>query len=181
MKPYILILLFLSSCSIIKFSPSKEGIDPKLKPYIYEFIKASGGMVTEDSISNLSANFDDLTGSLKYANGVCWWTLNGSREILIDKQGWYRNTEMENMILMFHELGHCTCDKLHSMRLTFAESWYEKTWNGVNSIIMKLGMIKKYGYLGSGCPSSIMAPGAISSTCLMLHYNYYMEDLFDGC
>lgn len=179
----LIVCLLLNSCTIIRFKPKYEGINPEIKPYVEEFVHASKGKITKSHIENLSMELVNMRSDnyFKRSVGICWWTLNGNREIEINSSSWRWRTDKSRMSLIFHELGHCVYHRVHSMDIPSPTKWYENLWNFINGKLVDIGFFENYEYYEDGCPKSLMYPTTIYDRCVELHYNDYVEEMFKSC
>ena len=69
-------------------------------------------------------------------------------KIGIVRSFWNNFTDIERLILVYHELGHCALHRNHTI-----------------------------GILEDNCPDSIMYPTFIGRECFDKHYTYYLEEL----
>ncbi len=77
-----------------------------------------------------------------------------TKKITLNTPNWDDNTDVENEIILFHELGHCELDRGHI-------HYDDKKW--------------KY------CTPSIMGWKGTPQDCYERHYDYYINELFTGC
>ena len=158
--------------------PSPD-IHIEFEPYVREFIAKSQGTVEEYDLRNTHIGFANLKGSTV---GTCinlpvvddnmnvYW----AKEIEIDINHWENSTPLEKEQLIFHELGHCMLFRLHTHTKS-ENKWEDK----IERFLVKLGIIKRKGYLEDGCPASYMHPYTLPESCIVKHYNYYIDELFD--
>lgn len=179
----VIICLLLSSCTLIRVKPKHKGINPELESYVEEFIYASNGKITEEHLNHLSMEITDVRTSkyFAYSAGVCWWTLSGHREIELNWGSWIWRSDKGRMSLVFHELGHCLCHRLHSMSIHYPTEWYEKLWNSINNGLQTIGVFESYEFYPDGCPQSLMYPQVVPDYCIELHYNDYVKEMFANC
>lgn len=108
------------------------------------------------------------------AVGLCKYSVP-YREIVFDKNYWEKSTKITRLALVFHEMIHCFCGRKHDHNgLPYEEP---KTSN----IACKLSEDSSGRYFEDECPTSIMHPVVLSDSCMLSHYNYYVEEMFDHC
>lgn len=181
MKYLVILLVFLVSCttSIYRVFNKHEGVDPKAQQYVDEMVNNGKGKITKKMVKNISVAFVDKMFLAETA-GVCWWTLNGN-EIEIENRHWRTRSDIGKMSLIYHEMGHCLCNRLHAVEV-YPGHWYSGIVNGLGKLLDSLGMIEHIGFFEStGCPASLMYPAVISDYCLVVHYKEYMDEFYSKC
>lgn len=181
MKKLLLIVILIASCaSIYRPFNQHQNIDPSFSSYVDEIIRGSKGKIVRQDFRHITMAFVDEIG-FDYGNiGVCWWTLTGG-EIEIDRNAWAGKSEMARMSLIYHEVGHCLCNRMHTFTIT-RNSWYKNTLNALGDFLEAIGWAEKIGqFEGSSCPNSLMYASHISDSCLFLYYKEYMEEFYNKC
>lgn len=113
------ILLFISGCG---FYPVDSGyIDPVFIPYVEEYKGDKLLYLNTSNIVKVSIIFKTLDTGLA---GMCEMTgfidriTNKNkifyRHIFIDPNHWYTLNELDQKLLIYHELGHCDLDLDHT-------------------------------------------------------------------
>lgn len=184
----IFILYFaviIGSCSTpgvkIKPHPQYKGVDARLQMYLDQYMALS-------TRHNLTFH-NKVTMGVKKINegnviGLCTYG-RGWREIDIDEAFFSENSTQRQKILVFHELTHCFCSRGHdfngvdypSALTAFFERIKLKAVRGIPWCIDR----NVPGYLSDGCPASIMHPYILDQQCIDLHYDYYIDEMFEAC
>ena len=159
-----------------KMRPDYKGVDPKIQPYVNEYMWLS---------TQFHIKFDDKVTigftKIDHGNvvGVCYYG-GFFREIDIDSDYWEHSTTTTRMTLMYHELSHCYCGRDHDYapgkkypeteagRRRQAEKWLKEGG-------------PRPGYWDDGCPVSLMYPVIVDDDCVQAHYNEYVKEIFDRC
>lgn len=98
-----LILLFLVGCG----TPFRfHTIDTEFKPYIERYEGHKGSDIRGMSIIFMSIESPTI--------GTCWKNNLGYRKIEIDPKFWFRSSDGDRELLLFHELGHCDLGRGHA-------------------------------------------------------------------
>jgi hypothetical protein len=112
--------------------------------------------------------------------GLCLY--NKNRTIEIDKEYWDESSIIEKMILLYHELTHCYCDRGHDFG---KDKQYpdDSIKSFINSLlnINQLSLVSHEGYFDDSCAFSIMHPILINKKCFEVHYLYYIKEMFEKC
>jgi len=158
------LLIFLLSCCTFNISgtrliPEHEGVDPKIVPYVNEYMDLAKIMGIKFK-NKVSIGFKDINRGVII--GECVYGIN-FREINIDRNYWDHATPISKNTLIFHELAHCYCGRIHDYGLG---KEYENEWEG---------------RLEDGCKTSIMSPKILPDDCMVSHYKYYVVEAFDRC
>ena len=179
--PRLLLLLILlgtlpfavTGCEdvFIRLTPAHEGMDDRLKPYLFDFLQ----QVTPEQKEiigqyRMSMGFEDLPGSIA---GVCVGFSPGHREIGIDNSTWEKATELERKALMFHEIAHCLCNRKHNHS--------KGKYNNDTDEEDKVERTAKNGYFEDGCATSMMHPRMQPDWCVYAHYDHYFAEIFEKC
>ena len=95
-------------------------VDPTFEPYVQEFIRegAQRGHNIDFSDTGLKIEFSQT--AIEPAAGLCYL---GRHHVVIDKVNWYRFSERFRTFLLFHELGHCELNRLHTNEQYLDGSW----------------------------------------------------------
>ncbi len=103
-----LLLLAYSSCEEQE-SPNAE-VDPVFGPYLIDFIQQASvrGIPVEDSLREISIVFGPTR--YLYWDGQC---NPDEQRIIINPISWENNTDSQNRLTIFHELGHCLLGREH--------------------------------------------------------------------
>lgn len=119
--------------------------DLQFAPYIkkFEYYRKSSTIRTPISLADLSPK----------VAGVCRKTMINKIPVYsyveINRDYWFKISELQRTNLVFHELGHCALNRGH-----------------VRPIFKK------------PCPSSFMHYQVMSNNCLKVHYNKYIREMF---
>jgi hypothetical protein len=179
-------LVIIASCSTasvkdeIKSSPvfTDKIDDPTLKQITEEFFHLSKrNNVTfkeKVTIGFSSIEKDKIIGTCTYGNNF--------REIDLDIEFWERADWMSKVALVYHEMAHCYCRRMHDFDDGKA---YPET---VMGILIDFAMIRQPltpmqppGYFYDHCPKSIMHPTILDSQCFQKHYPHYVKEMFARC
>lgn len=156
----------------LKLKPEYEGVDREVKPFIDEYIKlASDRGIYFDKI--VTIGFKDISEDGVMAQ--CYYGL-GFREIDVDREYWKGMTEIEKYAVIFHEASHCYCDRGHDYSDGIPYPTVKEMDNAPIIIDNKLP-----GHYLDACPYSIMYPRIVFDSCMNLHYNEYIEEMFQRC
>lgn len=167
---FLIIFVTTSACAIIRVVPKTKGIDSTFEPYIEDYKHLIGGGY-EKRFENLHINFAKLEGEVV---GRCYWLLAGGFEVEIDTDFWLNTLNpQKKAFVVYHELEHCIRLRMH----TDKKPEMENIVDFIEEIGYKLGIIKKYGELRDGCPSSLMNSMVINGWCRIKHYNHYLEEI----
>ena len=177
----ILMSCVIGGCSAIEIGTPEAsthvGMAKEIGPYLSDFVELS-----------IKKGFPEvkkakLTGAiLKIVAfehvGVCYYFSSGDREIEIDSTYWQAASEIRKRALVYHELAHCLCNRHHNHRNgDYRESKREEDpqsdWGAED--------FEKNGYFQDHCATSLMHPRMQSDKCVKDHFNYYMDELFEGC
>ena len=172
-----------NSCSSpsIKYHPDYKGINIELLPYEieYQLLASKHGIkfYTDITIGFTSLRKDEkdlIIGQCNY--GDDW------REVDIDKNFWEKSSFLTKRALIFHELNHCHCERGHTYGKNADKSYPDSTFE---KFIFTLTPIPKdkseRAYLDDGCPSSIMRPVIVDDSCMLHHFEYYIDEMFNHC
>jgi hypothetical protein len=128
---------------------------------------------------NVSIEFSDIKkGSVI---GVCSYHKD-SREITLDKNFWTHAKWSDKVALVYHEMTHCYCDRMHDFDKE--KKYTDNTEKSIFEFIFNpkmQGPIKEEGYFDDFCPVSIMHPIIVDDKCFSNHYQHYAKEMFDRC
>jgi hypothetical protein len=154
-----------------RLEPRYKGVDPQVASYVNEWLniaKEHGfkfdkivtvGMMTIDRPSVVAqCNYGD-----KF------------REIDVDPTYWAQFKSITRMAMIFHELGHCYCDRSHD----YVFGNHLKGYGNDES--SRKDPKKKDGFFSDGCPISFMFPTVAEDSCTLSHYSEYVDELFKAC
>lgn len=170
----LLICLSLFNCvhGTAKFLPEYPGEDPKVVGLVNEYkeLAKNNGITFKKQVS---IGFKDIKD--KDIVGMCYY---GSkwREIDLDTKFWENSNSITRLTLLFHELGHCYCNRDHDYR-------DGKKYKEANTIKedLRLGKSDNNGFYDDHCPLSMMYPIVLENFCILSHYDDYMKELFNRC
>jgi len=159
-----------------KTKPQHIGIDKEILSFrqMYALDAATNGITFSKPVT-IGFNSIKRQKGKPTVIGLCTYGKN-FREIDVDIKYWKESTWTSKRTLIYHEMTHCFCGRLHNFRGgTYPES----------DEIEKMGMAKFYmvqpGYLADGCPMSIMYPYVLSDDCVNKHWDMYDDEMFDDC
>lgn len=170
------LLLFLVSCST-GAQQLRPRLDEELRPYKEDFIKLVNNPKLDGHFKVTEMFFEDLKTEKTSIIGRCNNFDITYSIITIDPGYWRRASPTGRQFTAYHELAHCVCYSPHTQPsisqggiLGFLEE-----------LAFAIGIFKKKGFLPDGCPVSIMHPSEFSESCMLTHYNYYMQELKKRC
>lgn len=181
----LLVLILLASCAKppirrTKITPDHptEISDPQIKAIVNEFMDLSKRNNIKFK-NNVSIGFTKINDG--NVIGTCSYRMT-FREIDIDIEYWKTATWISKTALVYHELAHCYCNRDHdfgdgtlypddSLAYLF-QSWFKKS---------TFNLYRPEGYFEDNCPMSIMYPKIIDDYCFRVHYNEYVEEMFNRC
>lgn len=159
------------SLPTVKTAPvfTKGQIDPEIKVIVdeYKALAKYYGIVFKNEVT---IGFSDIKRD--GVVGICTYGFD-FREIDLDRRYWKYQTWTSKLILTYHELDHCYCDRRHD---------YGREKNYPDASFF--GILTRYsgeGYMTDGCPLSLMHPIVMDDVCLNKHYSYYVKEMFDRC
>ena len=164
----LFLILAVTGCSSLMFGqriiPRYKGVDPKLQPYVNDYLNLAKahGIVFDKSVT---IGFTDIkSGSII---GVTNYGL-GFREIDIDRVFWQNASTLSKIALIWHETSHAYCDREHDYR----GKKYKETDNySTNS----------QGFYQDNCPKSILFPIISDDECIFIHFSDYENEIFENC
>lgn len=141
---------------LVQFWHSYPVTDVELVPYFNEF-----QVLTGKDLSNVQGAIRD-----KFAYRMPWMPKDSQfiglctplvlstmgSEIVLWKNFWALASVTERRLLVFHELAHCACHRMHDS-----------------------------SKFSDGCPKSIMSPILSIDLCAIVHYDDYINDLKERC
>lgn len=169
MKIFIIVIaLLIGSCGTNHSAVYVK----ELTPYIKTFENTWG-----HTINNTMIAFTDILTDEKL--GLCLPRKNISI-VYINKKAWYKLTESQKELLLFHELGHCVLKIYHHVNGFLAVEYYG---NGPDDIGNESKRIYPEYSIGTHrCPSSIMRWYMFSNEeingCYDRYKHYYFNELF---
>jgi len=164
---------------LLSFTANAELIDPELKPYVESFIDNSQGKVSPEDLDGMSIKFVDYKDNGKssetlFTVATCYLRPWRTNYITVNRWWWAKNTgpmwNINKEVIIWHELGHCVLDREHTTS-DYDNPWYEK-------LFKFLGLQDKEKSLSDGCPTSIMYPYVLPTSCLIEHEPYYIKELY---
>jgi hypothetical protein len=173
------ILLFLTSCGSVnlgKMRPEYQGVDPRVQSLVDEYhalAKLHGvRFYNKVSIGFKKINHGNVVGVCNYGGFF--------REIDIDIDYWNNSTPTARLSLVFHELTHCYCERIHDYAAgrTYPENSFERLHEAV---LWKLVGGERPGFWSDGCPQSLMFPVVVDTHCVNAHYQEYISEMFARC
>lgn len=171
-------LIFLLSCTTININhtpPKSDFVDPRAVKLVSEY-KELAAIMNIKFGSNVGISFVRIEEP--NVIGLCYYAF-GYRQIEIDAPFWDYSDSNTRAALLFHELTHCYCTRKHDYKGgAYPESKEEKDqeWE----YMTKHGGDRP-GYYPDGCPTSLMAPIVVDTSCFQAHYGHYIEEMFDRC
>lgn len=171
----VMLILSMYGCT---HQPVQKSSEANFNLYLMEFAIQSQGLYNIHELNNIvTVKFHDYGENDEGIVGTCFYKSFVKNEIWINKEWWnskYRSPWQKAEVL-FHELGHCVLNRPHTIPPIYStgfRAWFE-------TFLFDLGIFKKQkDYLKDGCPNSMMYPYTISTLCVMLHYDHYMNELF---
>ncbi|MCX9024619.1 MAG: putative metallopeptidase [Candidatus Methanoperedens sp.] len=162
-------LLILAACATINyFRPKYHDVDKQIQPIYNEYIELSilKHITFKHKVNVGFGKLDEPTV------GMCVYT-STFREITIDPDWWKYATETSRTALIFHELTHCYCGRSHDYggMTPYPEA------KDIDSNFAA----QRSEFWDDACPTSIMYPKVVFDYCMRLHYNEYIEEMFDRC
>lgn len=111
--------------------------------------------------------------------GSCWMAKD-FREIDIDTEYFYKLEEGTREELIFHELTHCLCNRLHDYGN--GEEYTPISLEFMDDFFLKYMKVPKPGRYKDGfCPTSIMFPHVLWDRCVREHQQEYYKEMFNRC
>lgn len=159
----------LVSCALMPFwgerlTPRYNNVDPKVAPIVNEWLALAKQRGLKFS-QTVNVGFMDI--GKENVIGQCNYGINFN-EIDLEPIYWdYMADTLTQTALLWHELSHCYCNRLHD---------YEKDKEYSNDETNK-----KDGFLEDSCPKSLMYPYVLDNQCFLTHYAYYSSEMLDRC
>ena len=177
----VLEILLVYGCSNNKserpprLKPVYHGIDDRAKPLVLKYVQ----LAKENNVKftkPLTVGFTDINDGK--AVGSCWMA-SSFREIDIDTTYWYKLESSEREELIFHELTHCLCYRLHDY--DDGKAYTPTSLEFLDDLFSKYLGVQKPGLLKDQCPKSIMYPHVLWSRCMRNHRDEYYKEMFNRC
>lgn len=112
MKKLLFCLLFLTGCNNGFKATPPASIDPQIRPYYEQYRTDKKAYLGTDQVRKIDIYFTDLSRTI--FDALCWKTKEGHRFIQVDYNRWQKSTDYDKITTIYHELGHCDLDLLHS-------------------------------------------------------------------
>lgn len=165
--------IFLFVCLLIslnillsktKWHNKFDGVDPKVQSITDEWFDLSTlyGLKFDHGVT---IGFDGINKPNVVAQ--CEYGV-GFREITIDSTYWDNMDEVERTMTVWHEMGHCYCNEKHQ----FGKNHTLYDGDGVHPLD---------GFFDDSCPKSFMYPYELYQGCVQVHFQAYVDDLFQNC
>ena len=138
----VFLIIGTMTCSHWNLKSKHKTTDPQFIEHIERFEKLTNRKV------NLNIGFEELFGS---TIGICYYRLVGN-EISISPKQWTTYNDYQKEALIFHELIHCICYKMHT-----------------DDILL------------DGCPVGYKTVSMTSTSCLQIHRYEYIENMKQLC
>lgn len=154
---FSIVFATLSCSSIRKYIySSNKGIHEDLKFYVDKVNELNNGAFSKvEDISFYDEAPSKQDGS--YTIGYCAFNFATFKPFVKINNHWWRNqSEKSRILLMAHELRHCSCKGKKMMHIDGVEGAF-------------------------GCPSHYMHFQMASKLCIMFNYNKYVEQIKKGC
>jgi hypothetical protein len=153
----------------------------------YEILAFLHGICIENHVT---MGFSDIRIKKKKGRGIVGLCMYGKnfREIDIDYDYWQKQSMLGRQTLIFHEMTHCLCGRMHDW--DYNTPYPEPGSNepdslDVNKIVTINPMVDTKGlangFLNDECPMSIMYPYVVSDGCMQKHLKMYLDEMFDRC
>lgn len=169
---YCLFVVALFSCTItltgIRPVPDYNGVDPQIAPYANSWMDLAQKY-------NLKFEHKVTIGFKDINDGPTVGLTNfgvGFREIDVDKEYWKDSTTIGKTILVWHELGHAYCNRMHDYK-------NGKEYKSAKEAIKDPD--EKDGFFEDKCPITLMFPSIMEDDCFKFHYNDYVREMFGTC
>lgn len=161
----------------VKTKPDHVGIDDELRGFetIYKVEAAVHGIKFKTPVTIGFSNIKGKKGKGTIV-GLCTYGKN-FREIDVDVDFWNKSTWKTKRTLIYHEMTHCMCSRLH----TWQNGEYPEVDSDIEVIIDRPFYKDPPGMLSDDCPASIMYPYVVSDECVDKHWSYYQNEMFEKC
>lgn len=123
-----ILILFLCGCGGFYSIPSGH-IDPEFQSYVDDYKKDKLYYLNSTKFKRLSITFrplDNLDGVceiLSFNNIITKKETMSYRRIFVDPDTWSYSSNVERMLLIYHELGHCDLNLEHSYENTIMNEY----------------------------------------------------------
>ena len=172
---FLFLTVLMSCCTInlqtLGLIPKYEGVDPQAASYVAEWQQLAKYYKIEFT-KKVTIGFDKINS--ESVVGYCEYGTN-FREITLDSSYWANSTKISKMVIVFHELSHCSCNRSHSYIIDNHTKEYG------NDESSRKNPSKKDGFFKDTCPISIMYPYVIEDYCFTTHYSDYVDEMFKDC
>jgi hypothetical protein len=173
------ILLLLSACADpvpIKNHPEHVGVDPHVQSLVDEYVWLSKQNHIEFD-QQVTIGFKEIDQGAVVGECTVAPTF---REIDLDITYWNNTTNTTHLAVLFHELTHCYCLRMHDYGkdLPYPESSADRVKVALE---WRLHGGPRPGYWDDGCPASLMHPSVVDDDCVKAHYDQYVQEMFDRC
>lgn len=112
--PFFIFIGFLQSCSLNSFDQDIEyRVNPELKPYVDLFYEEAEKRGIKLQRVNLYMNLDSSDKVVNPFKSGASFIQGSQKTVLIDTYSFQTNTDIQNEVLVFHELGHTLLNKSH--------------------------------------------------------------------
>lgn len=171
----LLAVVFLSCATITTHFPKmNDKVDEEAVSLVNEYKQLAEIMHIKLN-SKIGVHFAKIEEPLVI--GLCY-RAPFFRQIELDTAFWHQADSNQRLALIFHELTHCYCGRNHDYKGgSYPESDREKAKEQEVWIKNK----SRPGYWDDSCPISLMSPVIVDSVCVQLHYNEYIQEMFDRC
>lgn len=115
MKLFLVSLLFITGCGLYHKPIVK--IDPRVQPIVDQWHKDSKEILGYDvSINDLIIDLANLDGTKA---GLCQLETYHSPHIYIDYYYWNVADDIQKLLMVYHEMGHCVLFRDHNNTMIF--------------------------------------------------------------
>lgn len=178
------VFLFLGvACATIHTTPPIEVEEDlpikELAEYMENFVRESHGNVRLKDLADSKYVFTRLAWSKGEGDEIrtiadCDQSLHSAPfTIHIDKGYWAEIGKEDRWAIMFHEWGHCACNRDHTVER--GQEWLLK-------ILERPGVAVQHAHrFADGCPDSLMNWQVPHRNCVRAHRDEYMDELFKNC
>lgn len=163
-----LLLGCTTTCWVGEWPTRINGIDPVAAPYANEWLSLAKmyGLKINDKIDL------GIQGINKYPIvGECFRNILFTK-IIIDEDYWYSSDSIKKTLVVFHEMGHCYCNRDHDYSGNISYGEDESSRKDPQKIA---------AFYQDNCPKSIMYPFILQTECYLNHYSEYIDELFKNC
>lgn len=160
---------------LLCLSASASKIDKAFQPFVDDFIRDSHGIVKKQDFAQAEIKFEELGYTSKNGGviGYCtkWW--QDYFVVEIDRVRWSDVDEPDRWQLIYHELGHCICNREHTIPIGTLGFLKFLERNGIKHV--------RYEKYEDGCEKSLMHPYDVATYCVHAHRTDYLKEMFDHC